>query len=250
MRIFRMSLIYALNTAILYVKISKLCMEVWGLMKKAVVLLSGGLDSTTCLSVALKAGYEVFPLSFDYSQRHRKELLCAGLIADYYNISTHRIIKIENVGGSALTDMDIDVPDYKGTDEIPVTYVPARNIIFLSYAAGYAEVVGAEAIFIGVNAVDYSGYPDCRPEFIEAFGNMVRLGTKSGVEGRPVKIITPLIRLSKVEIIRLAHENGAPLHLTTSCYKGGDKACGVCDSCRIRLKGFKDAGLDDPIKYV
>lgn len=219
-------------------------------MKKAVVLLSGGLDSTTCLSVAIKEGYQVYPLSFNYSQRHNRELECAHKIAKYYNIKEHKVIRIDNVGGSALTDMDIEVPDYKGTNDIPVTYVPARNIIFLSYAAGYAEVVGAEAIFIGVNAIDYSGYPDCRPEFIKAFEDMIRVGTKSGAEGKPIKIATPLLHLSKAEIIKLATEIKTPLHLTTSCYKGNEAACGVCDSCILRLKGFKDAGITDPIKYI
>lgn len=217
-------------------------------MKKAVVLLSGGLDSTTCLAVALRDGYKVYAISFDYGQRHKKELQCAKAIAEFYNIE-QKVIKIDNVGGSALTDMSIDVPEYKGTSDIPVTYVPARNIIFLSHAVGYAEVVGAEAIYIGVNAVDYSGYPDCRPEFIEAFERTVMLGTKSGVEGNAVKIVTPLIRLSKAEIIKLAGECRAPLHLTTSCYRGGNKACGVCDSCVLRLKGFKEAGMEDPIEY-
>jgi 7-cyano-7-deazaguanine synthase len=218
-------------------------------MKKAVVLLSGGLDSTTCLSVALKEGYDVYPISFDYGQRHRKELHSAGLIVKYYKLKNYNVIKIGNVGGSALTDSRIDVPEYKNTKYIPVTYVPARNIIFLSYAVGYAEVVGAEAIYIGVNAIDYSGYPDCRPEFITAFEETVRVGTKSGVEGRPVKIHTPLINLTKAEIIKLACDNRAPLHLTSSCYKGGEKACGVCDSCSLRLKGFKEAGIEDSIEY-
>lgn len=218
-------------------------------MKKAVVLLSGGLDSTTCLSQAFKDGYEVYTLAFDYSQRHSREIECANSVADYYNIKNHRTIKIENVGGSALTDPGIDVPEYQGTSEIPVTYVPARNIIFLSYAAGLCEVVGAEAIYIGVNAVDYSGYPDCRPEFIEAFEHMIGVGTKQGVEGNPIKIMTPLLHLTKGEIVKLANNNGAPLHLTTTCYKGGEKACGTCDSCILRLKGFKEAGVEDPIEY-
>ncbi len=218
-------------------------------MKRAVVLLSGGLDSVTCLSVAINEGYEVYPLSFNYSQRHKKELDCAGNAVNHYGIKTHKIIKMENVGGSALTDMEIDVPEYKGDSDIPVTYVPARNIIFLSYAVGYAEVVGAEAIYIGVNAIDYSGYPDCRPEFIEAFENTIKVGTKSGVEGNPIKIITPLLHLTKAEIIKLAYKNNAPLNLTTSCYKGGEKACGICDSCILRLKGFREAGLTDPVEY-
>lgn len=219
-------------------------------MKKAVVLLSGGLDSTTCLSVALKDGYEVYPLSFDYGQRHYRELESAKKVAEYYNIKNHKIVKMGNVGGSALTDAGIDVPDYKGTADIPVTYVPARNIVFLSYAAGYAEVVEAEAIYIGVNAIDYSGYPDCRPEFIEAFEKVIGVGTKQGVEGKAVKIVTPLIDLSKAQIIKLAYENNAPLHLTTSCYRGGEKACGICDSCVLRLKGFEEAGIADTIEYM
>lgn len=219
-------------------------------MKRAIVLLSGGLDSTTCLSAAIKDGYEVFPISFDYGQRHRRELHCAGLIAKYYKLKSYNVFKLDNVGGSALTDMSIKVPEYKGDKFIPITYVPARNIIFLSYAVGYAEVVNAEAIYIGVNAVDYSGYPDCRPEFISAFQNMVSVGTKSGVEGRGVKIVTPLMNLSKSEIIKLACDNGAPLHLTWSCYKGDEKACGVCDSCVLRLKGFEEAGIEDPIEYL
>lgn len=218
-------------------------------MKKAVVLLSGGLDSTTCLSVALKSGYEVYPLSFDYGQRLKKEIDCAKSIAKYYKIRNHKIIKIDNFGGSALTDMAIDIPNFNGKDGIPVTYVPARNIIFLSYAVGYAEVLGAEAIYIGVNMIDYSGYPDCRAEFIEAFEDMVRVGTKTGVDGKPVKIITPLIKLSKGEIVTIACENRAPIHLTTSCYNGGEKACGVCDSCTLRLNGFKESGIEDPIEY-
>lgn len=219
-------------------------------MGKAVVLLSGGLDSTTCLSVAFKKGYEVYPLSFDYGQRHKKELDCVKQIAKYYKIKTQKLIRIDNVGGSALTDSNIEVPEYKGLPHIPVTYVPARNIIFLSYAVGYAETIDAEAIYIGVNAIDYSGYPDCRPEFIEAFEKVIKVGTKSGANGKPIKIETPLINLSKAEIISLACENNAPLHLTTSCYKGEEKACGMCDSCVLRLKGFKEAGIEDPIEYL
>jgi len=218
-------------------------------MKKAVVLLSGGLDSATCLAQAIMDGYEVYPISFDYGQKHIKELNCVHLICEHYNIKTQKTIKIDNVGGSALTDKNIEVPKFSGENEIPVTYVPARNIIFLSYAAGYAEVIGAEAIFIGVNAIDYSGYPDCRPEFISAFEKMLKVGTKSGAEGNVVSIVTPLINLSKSDIIKLAQFNKAPLNLTTSCYKGGDKACGVCDSCILRLKGFEEAGITDPVEY-
>ncbi|AOY74499.1 7-cyano-7-deazaguanine synthase QueC [Clostridium formicaceticum] len=218
-------------------------------MKKAVVLLSGGLDSTTCMAVVKNEGYELYPISFNYNQRHKRELALAKKIAAYYGAEEHEIISMENVGGSALTDMSIDVPVYKGDHHIPITYVPARNILFLSYALGYAEVIGAEAIVIGVSAVDYSGYPDCRPEFIEAFQKIVDVGTAAGVEGKSIKIITPLIHLSKAETIKLGHQLQVPYHLTTSCYNGEEKACGVCDSCVLRLKGFEEAKLEDPIAY-
>lgn len=218
-------------------------------MKKAVILLSGGLDSTTCISYAIHEGYEVYPISFDYGQRLRRELECAKRVVDHFGIKTHKIIKMDNVGGSALTDMNIDVPQFEGTDQIPVTYVPARNIIFLSYATGYAEVVGADAIFIGVNSVDFSGYPDCREDFIRAFQNMINVGTKRGLENNPIKIETPLLHLSKGEIVKLAMKVHAPLEYSTSCYKGLSKACGVCDSCTLRLRGFREAGVIDPIPY-
>lgn len=218
-------------------------------MKKAVILLSGGLDSTTCMSVAEKEGYELYPISFDYGQRHTREIDAAKAVAKYYQVEDHRIFHIESVGGSALTDDSIQVPEYKEGGGIPVTYVPARNILFLSYALGYAEVVGAEAIYIGISAVDYSGYPDCRPEFLEAFQKVATVGTKLGVEGQAVQIKAPLIQLSKADTIRLASQNGAPLHFTTSCYRGGEKACGTCDSCTLRLKGFAEAGIKDPIDY-
>ncbi|MBS4022293.1 MAG: 7-cyano-7-deazaguanine synthase QueC [Dethiobacter sp.] len=216
---------------------------------KAVVLLSGGLDSTTCLSVAHKEGLEVYTLSFDYGQRHGRELKCASKIASHYNVASHRVLRLEHFGGSALTDEHIDVPEYQDGSDIPVTYVPARNILFLSYALGYAETIGADAVFIGVSAVDYSGYPDCRPEFITAFQKVIDVGTKSGIEGNSIRVITPLISLSKAETIKLATANGAPLHLTTSCYNGREKACGRCDSCALRLKGFEQAGLTDPLEY-
>jgi len=217
--------------------------------KKAVVLLSGGLDSTISLSVAYQEGYLVYALSFDYGQKHRRELENASRIASYYYCKEHRVITLEGVGGSSLTGDRGDIPPYEEREEIPSTYVPARNILFLSYALGYGEAVGAEAIFIGVNAVDYSGYPDCRPEFIDAFQQVIRVGTKAGVEGRPMIIKAPLLNLAKGEIIRLGVKNKAPLHLTTSCYHGGDKACGRCDSCVLRLKGFAEAGVKDPILY-
>ncbi|WP_069649424.1 7-cyano-7-deazaguanine synthase QueC [Caloranaerobacter ferrireducens] len=219
-------------------------------MKKAVILLSGGLDSTTCMGIAQNEGYELYPISFDYGQRHRRELEAAKKIAEYYKVKEHKIISLDNVGGSALTDKNIDVPEYKGDGEIPVTYVPARNILFLSYALGYAEVIGAEAIFIGVSSVDYSGYPDCRPEFIKAFQKVVDVGTAAGVKGKSIKIIAPLINLSKAETIKLGTKYGVPYHLTTSCYNGKEKACGVCDSCTLRLKGFAEAGIEDPIEYI
>lgn len=219
-------------------------------MRKAVILLSGGLDSTTCMSVAAKAGYELYPLSFDYGQRHQLELEAAKAVAQFYQVKEHRIIKIDNVGGSALTDTSIQVPDYEENSLIPVTYVPARNILFLSYALGYAEVIGAEAIFIGISSVDYSGYPDCRPEFLQAFQKVAEVGTKAGVNEQAIEIKAPLIYLSKAETIRLAAENEAPLELSTSCYRGGKRACGTCDSCTLRLKGFAEAGIKDPIEYV
>ncbi|TYQ16151.1 UNVERIFIED_CONTAM: 7-cyano-7-deazaguanine synthase [Acetivibrio alkalicellulosi] len=219
-------------------------------MSRAVVLLSGGLDSATCLSLAIRDGYDVYPLSFDYGQRHKKELLSAKKIVEYYEIKQHKIIQTGNVGGSALTDMDIEVPEYKGLPSIPITYVPARNLIFLSYAVGYAETIDASVIYIGVNAVDYSGYPDCRPEFIEAFEKVIKVGTKGGVNGKPIEILTPLVNLSKAEIIKLACEINAPIHLTTSCYKGDEKACGICDSCSLRLKGFEEAGIVDTVEYI
>ena len=219
-------------------------------MKKSVVLLSGGLDSTTCMSVAAKAGYELYPLSFDYGQRHQSELEAAKAVAQFYQVKEHRIIKIDYVGGSALTDPTIKVPDYAETHQIPVTYVPARNLLFLSYALGYGEVIGAQAIFIGISSVDYSGYPDCRPEFLQAFQKVAEVGTKAGANGLTIEIKAPLIYLSKAETIRLASENGAPLQLSTSCYRGVEKACGMCDSCVLRLKGFAEAGISDPIPYT
>ena len=218
-------------------------------MKKAVVLLSGGLDSTTCMAIAKNEGYDIYPISFNYGQRHNRELECAKKVARQFNVNEHKIIRMDNVGGSALTDKEIEVPDYEGDGDIPVTYVPARNILFLSYALGYAEVIGAEAIFIGVSAVDYSGYPDCRPEFIEAFQKVVDEGTAAGVKGQSIEIKAPLMFLSKGETIKLGIKLDTPYELTTSCYRGGKKACGECDSCVLRLKGFEDAGIEDKIKY-
>ena len=216
---------------------------------KAVILLSGGLDSTTCLSVAQKDSYDLYTLSFDYGQKHNRELICAESIANYYNVTYHKVVKLNLSDGNALTDFYVNVPDYNPNSSIPITYVPGRNILFLSNALSYAEAVGAISIFIGVSSIDYSGYPDCRPEFIEAFQKVIDVGTKAGVEGESIKILTPLIHLSKAETIKLAIANGAPLHLTTSCYNGKEKACGRCDSCFLRLKGFEQAGLSDPIDY-
>jgi 7-cyano-7-deazaguanine synthase len=217
--------------------------------KRAVILLSGGLDSTTCLSVAHKEGYKLYAISFDYNQRHKRELNCAEKIAQYYEVVEHKLFKLDLSSGSALTDKSIDVPDFSSNKTIPVTYVPARNILFLSFALGHAETISANTIFIGVSSIDYSGYPDCRPEFINAFQKVVDTGTKVGVEGNSIQIKTPLIKLSKAETIKLAVENNAPLHLTTSCYNGEEKACGRCDSCVLRLNGFKQLGIQDPIEY-
>lgn len=219
---------------------------------RAVVLLSGGLDSATTLAIAIHRGYDAYALSFDYGQRHSKELESARKIASYYNVP-HKILKVDlrQIGGSALTD-DIDVPERDIEDikkEIPITYVPARNTILLSFALAYSELIDADAIFYGANAIDYSGYPDCRPEYVEAFERMANLGTKRGVEGRPIKIETPLIHMSKAEIIRRGIELGVPYELTWSCYRGGEKACGRCDSCLLRLKGFMEAGYEDPLEY-
>lgn len=221
---------------------------------KAVVLLSGGLDSTVCMAVAGNAGYEVWPISFDYQQRHSRELDCARHVAAHYNVKRHLVIKtnMDAIGGSALTDRNVDLPGGDvSRQDIPVTYVPARNLIFLSYALGYAEVVGADRIYIGVNALDYSGYPDCRPEFIELFQQLADYSTKAAVQdGRRIRIETPLIALTKKEIVLLGDRLKAPLELTSSCYAGGEAACGQCDSCLLRLKGFAEAGLTDPIAYL
>jgi 7-cyano-7-deazaguanine synthase len=223
--------------------------------KKAVCLLSGGLDSSTCLAIALREGFECFALSFDYGQRHRIELEAAARVAAHLGVSGHRTVHIDlrQFGASALTD-DIAVPKGRSTDAmsegIPITYVPARNTIFLSFALAWAEVLEASDIFIGVNALDYSGYPDCRPEFIEAFARMANLATKAGVEGRTkMTIHTPLIRLSKAEIVKTAAALGLDFRLTHSCYdpSATGTPCGACDSCLLRQKGFEEAGLMDPL---
>ncbi len=221
-------------------------------MKKAVVLVSGGLDSATALALAQEQGYVCYALSFDYGQRHRCELDAARKVAEAAGVVEHKIItlNLDNIGGSALTDTAIPVPQ-QATEGIPVTYVPARNTVFLALALGWAEVLEAEAIFIGVNAVDYSGYPDCRPEFIEAFANMAQLATKAGVEGRPIRIETPLIHLSKAEIIQQGSRLGVDYANTISCYDPDTegRACGQCDSCRLRAAGFEAAGVADPTRY-
>jgi 7-cyano-7-deazaguanine synthase len=219
---------------------------------KAVVLLSGGLDSATALAMANDRGFQCYVLSFDYGQRSLTELNAAREIAKQQHAVEHRVIRLhlEDFGGSALTDHTIDVPEEE-TDEIPVTYVPARNTVFLSLALGWAEVLEADAIFIGVNAVDYSGYPDCRPEYIAAFETMANLATKRGVSGDPIRVETPLISLTKEQIIQAGTALSVDYGLTVSCYQADDAghACGVCDSCRLRAKGFIDAGLKDPTRY-
>jgi 7-cyano-7-deazaguanine synthase len=221
-------------------------------MKKAVVLVSGGLDSATALAMAGEDGYECFALSFDYGQRHRFELEAAKKVAGQFNVLEHKIIhlSLDDIGGSALTDDAIEVPE-SPTEGIPVTYVPARNTVFLSLALGWAEVLDAEAIYIGVNAVDYSGYPDCRPEYIKAFQNMAALATRAGVEGKPVQIKTPLIHLTKAEIIKAGTRLGVDYAQTVSCYAADDNgaACGKCDSCRLRKAGFEAANIPDPTHY-
>jgi len=219
--------------------------------QKAVVLVSGGLDSVTALAIAQEQGYECFALSVDYGQRHHSELDAAKRVATAAAVPLKTLpLDLRVIGGSALTD-DIDVPE-DGSTGIPITYVPARNTIMLSLALAYAEVLGADDIFIGVNAVDYSGYPDCRPEFIEAYQHMARLATKAGVEGGEMTVHTPLIDLTKAEIIQRGAELGVDYAMTVSCYQadGEGRACGVCDSCRIRKEGFSAAGVPDPTRYA
>ena len=223
-------------------------------MKRAVVLLSGGLDSATTLAICRTDGFEAHALSFDYGQRHKTELNAARRVAESLGVRDHRIatIDLRVFGGSALTG-DIAVPkDRETKNEIPITYVPARNTIFLSYALAWCEVLGAADIFIGANAIDYSGYPDCRPEFISAFEKLASLATKAGVEGTQFRIHAPLIAMSKAEIIRKGTELGVDFSLTRSCYDptADDAACGQCDSCRLRLEGFRAAGRVDPIRYA
>jgi len=226
-------------------------------MKRAVVLVSGGIDSATTLAMAVRDGFEAYALSFDYGQRHRREITASEKIAAAFGARRYRVAKIDLrvFGGSALTDQ-IAVPKARTEEElsqgIPLTYVPARNTIFLSYALAWAEVLDMRDIFIGVNAVDYSGYPDCRPEFIAAFEKLATLATKAGIEGAQFHIHAPLISMSKADIIRKARELGVDFSMTHSCYDPTPEgyACGQCDSCQLRLKGFRDAGLEDPIRYA
>ncbi|MEI6709017.1 MAG: 7-cyano-7-deazaguanine synthase QueC [Methylococcales bacterium] len=222
------------------------------MQKKAIILLSGGLDSITVLALAKQQGFKCYALSFDYGQRHNAELIAAAQIATDYQVEDHKIIKLGlgSIGGSALTDEHIAVPHTLQTG-IPVTYVPARNTIFLSFALGWAEVLNLHDIFIGVNAVDYSGYPDCRPEFIESFQKLANLATKAGVEGTHFSIHTPLIHLSKAEIIKTGIALGVNYQRTVSCYSADTqgRACGECDACRLRKAGFIEAGISDNTRY-
>jgi 7-cyano-7-deazaguanine synthase len=222
---------------------------------KAVILLSGGLDSSTVLYQALADGCECYAISFDYQQRHKRELHSALAIAKSAGVVQNQIVTFDlrQWGGSALTDDTIDLPEKRSLEEmsqnIPVTYVPARNTIFLSFALAYAETIAAERVYIGINALDYSGYPDCRPDYIQAMQEVFRLGTKQGREGKTITIVAPLLHLKKTEIIQLGNKLGVPWELTWSCYAGGDVACGVCDACQLRLAAFAELGLKDPLAY-
>ncbi|MGQ4647149.1 7-cyano-7-deazaguanine synthase QueC [Lyngbya aestuarii] len=223
---------------------------------KAIVLLSGGLDSSTVLYQAKADGYECYAISFDYQQRHRRELNSAIAIAKQAEIKEHQVVSfnLRQWGGSALTDDQLDLPGDRSLEQmssqIPITYVPARNTIFLSFGLSYAEAKGASRVYVGVNALDYSGYPDCRPDYIQAMQNVFKLGTKQGREGQAIEIVTPLIDLKKTEIIELGNQLGVPWQETWSCYAGAELACGVCDSCRLRLAAFAELGLEDPLPYT
>ena len=222
----------------------------------AIVLLSGGMDSATALALTKADGFDVIALTFDYGQRHRKEIDAARALAKHYRVRDHRIVSVDlaAIGGSALTDRSIRVPEQRSLEEIgqgiPPTYVPARNTILLSYALGLAEATISRVIVIGANYQDSSGYPDCRPEFYKAFQEVARLGTKRGVAGDVIEIRTPVIHMTKADIVRKGQELGVPWELTWSCYLGGAKACGVCDSCQLRLKGFREADVKDPLPYA
>jgi 7-cyano-7-deazaguanine synthase len=224
--------------------------------KRAVVLLSGGLDSTTCLAVARRDGFEAHCLSVDYGQRHRGELARARRLARALGAADHRVVKVDlrAFGGSALTDGALAVPKGRSAREmaagIPITYVPARNTVLLALALAHAETIGAEDLYVGVNAIDYSGYPDCRPAFLRAFERLARVATKAGVEGKPLRIHAPLLRLSKAGIVKLGTSLGVPYRMTLSCYDPiRGRACGACDACRLRRKGFAEAGIPDPTLY-
>lgn len=224
------------------------------MQKKAVILFSGGLDSTTCLAIAESEGYECYALSFEYGQKHKSELDAAKQIAQFMKVKKHAIVSLGlgSLGGSALMDEKMDVMDYAGTGDIPTTYVPARNTVFLSVALGWAEVIGAFDIFIGANDVDYSGYPDCRPEYLHAFESVANLATKAGIEGTRYVIHAPLLRLTKREIIQRGMKLGVDYAATLSCYRADSegRACGKCDSCTYRRKGFIEAGVADPTRYL
>lgn len=225
-------------------------------MKKAVVLLSGGLDSTTCLALAKKQGFECYALTFSYGQKHDVELLAAQNVARHFGVAKHEIVALNlaglDGGGSALTDPNIAVPETVAENTIPVTYVPARNTIFLSIALGWAEILKAYTIFIGISAVDYSNYPDCRPDYLAAFQAMATLATKTGIEAKPVQIEAPLMHLSKAETLKLGLSLGVDYGLTVSCYKANaaGEACGHCPSCDLRKRGFVEAAIADPTRYV
>ncbi len=224
-------------------------------MARAVVLLSGGLDSATTLAIAAKEVDEVYALTVRYGQRHARELESARRIAAHFGVAGHQEVAVDlkGFGGSALTDEAAPLPADRSEAEmreaIPPTYVPARNTVLMGLALAYAETLDAEAVYIGANALDYSGYPDCRPEFYEAFREVARLGTMRGVEGHPIEVRHPLIDATKAEIVQLGADLGVPFELTWSCYRGGERACGRCDSCRLRRKGFREAGLEDPVPY-
>ena len=223
--------------------------------KKAVCLISGGIDSCVSSFIAKDQGFKIFSLSFNYGQKHLKEINCAKTISKYLKVENHIIfdIDLKEISKSALTNKDMKIPDSKKLENIgnsiPITYVPGRNTIFLSISLAYAEVINAEVIFIGANSLDYSGYPDCRPEYFKEFNKLAEISNKKGIEGNPIKIITPLLNLNKSEIIKRGLNLKVPFDKTWSCYKGGNKACGKCESCLLRLMGFKDAGLKDPIDY-
>jgi len=220
--------------------------------KKAVILVSGGLDSTTVVAMAKSQGYDCYTLSFDYGQRHRSELVAAQKISELMTVHAHKVVKLDlgSIGGSALTDSSIEIPESETTG-IPVTYVPARNTVFLSIALGWAEVLGANDIFLGVNAVDYSGYPDCRPGFIKAFETMANLATKAAVEGQKLTIHAPLISMTKGQMVQSGMALGVDYSTTVSCYQADleGQACGKCESCRLRRQGFEQAGINDPTRY-